>query len=156
MTACTQRSATLLPLGWSIIRAAVGVAFIFHGLPKLMAGVERWSALGAAMSVFGVSLWPAFWGFMAAITEALGGLLLALGVGTRIWAVMLAFVMLVATLMKIQGPAPFSFGLIAHSATLGLVLVGLAVGGSGGYSLVRCPWLRRRRGISPDSDTLGE
>ena len=88
--------------GILIVRLLFGLAIFSKGLPKLMEGQARWEWLGSA--VFGdlpLGLTVAA-GFIAALSEALGGLLLFLGLFTRTACVFLILVMLGALLYHIS------------------------------------------------------
>ena len=107
--------------------------FMIHGWPKITGGVDTWTWLGGNMSVIGLSFAPAFWGFMAAIAEFVGGLLLVLGVLTRPVAAMMLFTMLIATLMHIsQGDA---INTVLHPLKGLVVFAGLLFSGAGKYSV---------------------
>ncbi len=107
--------------------------FILHGLPKVMGGPDQWAQLGGAMGFIGLGFAPAFWGFMAAISELFGGLLLVLGLFTRPAAFMLAFTMLIATIMHIsQGD---STGAILHPVKGLVVFIALLYSGPGSYAV---------------------
>ena len=73
----------LLQLGWLILRAGIGISIMLHGIPKLTGGVETWTYIGGSMSIFGITFAPAFWGFLAAVAEAIGGALFALAFPSR-------------------------------------------------------------------------
>jgi putative oxidoreductase len=88
--------------GLLIMRIGLGLMMILHGWPKLAGGAETWEKLVAAMANVGVTAFPVFWGFMAAMTEVFGGLFLLLGFLTRLSSGLLAFVMLVAALMHLD------------------------------------------------------
>ena len=63
-------------LAWTVLRIAVGLAFITHGLPKLFGWLGGFGGAGEAaelMSRFGV----------AGVLETFGGLLIVLGLLTR-------------------------------------------------------------------------
>ncbi len=89
-------------LGLLILRVGIGVMFMFHGLPKLLGGPERWEVLAQ----FGLPFLPegiisiAF-GFAAMAAELVGGLLLALGKYHRIACLGLAATMAVAFSTKV-------------------------------------------------------
>jgi putative oxidoreductase len=85
-----------------IIRVSFGVFYMIHGWPKISGGVDTWTWLGGNMSIIGLGFAPAFWGFLAAVAEFFGGLLLIIGVLTRPVAAMMLFTMLIATLMHLQ------------------------------------------------------
>ena len=73
-------------LGILLIRVGLGLLFFLHGWPKLMAGPQRWAGLATGV---GLTVAPAFWGFMAAIAETLGGVLLGAGFLFRVAAFLL-------------------------------------------------------------------
>ena len=87
------------------------------------------------MSVLGVTFFPVFWGLMAALTEFLGGALLIVGAVFRPTALLLAFVMLVATLLHLNG----GDGLMkaSHAIEVGLLFLALVFLGPGRFSVDR-------------------
>src|SRR3989338_2190037 len=98
--------------GLLLLRVGLGLAFIIHGFPKIMGGVGQWTWLGNQMSQLGITFAPAFWGFMAAFSEFFGGILLVLGLGTRVAAFLMTSTMIVATLHHVnQGDA---YGALSH------------------------------------------
>jgi putative oxidoreductase len=120
-------------LGLLLMRVGLGVMFIIHGAPKLMAGPELWGGVGKAMANLGVTQWPAFWGFMAALAEAGGGACLVLGLFTRPACLMMLITMIVAAthhLAKGDGIQGAS-----HAIEAGVVFLGLLVIGPGRYSI---------------------
>jgi putative oxidoreductase len=125
--------------GLLVVRLGFGLGFLwFHGLPKLLGGPERWRGVGDAMNYMGITFGHQWWGLAAAVTESVGGILLALGLLFRPTALALTFVMVVAALNHVvsgQGSAAHAFKNIWLFA--GLVLVG-----AGRYSLD--DWLARR------------
>ena len=100
MIQCVQKIYQGLSLrkdcGLLIFRIVIGGMFMWHGMPKLFGGVEKWAALGAAMKVYGITFAPAFWGFMSGSAEFIGGLLILLGLFYRAAAALLAVNLLVA------------------------------------------------------------
>jgi putative oxidoreductase len=133
----------LLDIALLILRIGIGAFFIVHGLPKLMGGTEMWKGLGSNMSLIGITFWPPFWGFMAAIAEFGGGVLLIVGLLTRPAAAMLAFTMFIAVLLKIdRGSAEGDLlldmlGRMAHPAELLFVFLFFLLVGSGQLSVAQ-------------------
>ena len=82
--------------GLLLLRIGYGIAFMAHGLPKLMAGPQMWGQIGMSMGNFGIHFAPVFWGFMSAFAEAGGGLLLLLGLFFRYACLMMSINMIVA------------------------------------------------------------
>jgi putative oxidoreductase len=132
----------MMDTGLLVIRLGVGLMFLLvHGGPKLMGGPETWERVGGAMSVVGIGFAPVFWGFMAAASEGIGGLLLALGLFTRPAALLMTVTMAVASTMHLShgdGLAKAS-----HAIELGVVFLGLLMTGPGRYSLDQ-KWLGKR------------
>ncbi len=121
--------------GLLIMRIGLGVIFIIHGLPKLAGGVKTWTSVGAAMGHVGIHQWPAFWGFIAACTEGIGGVLLILGAFYRPICLMLTFMMIVATLTLRSNSATDDFKTYSHPLKMVVVFLGLALVGPGRFSI---------------------
>ncbi len=128
-----ETSNRLTNVGLLILRIGLGIIMMAHGIPKLAGGVELWQKLGGAMGVFGINFAPAFWGFMAAFSESIGGLFLLLGIGVRIFAALLAFTMLVAFLMHAHKGDGFK--VYSHALSLAVVFFAIVVIGGGNLSI---------------------
>ncbi|RME43363.1 MAG: DoxX family protein [Chloroflexi bacterium] len=120
-----------------VLRLAVGVVFLAHGLGKF-------GNLGGISQMFGSMGMPApaLMAAVAATIETLGGAALILGIGTRVAAVLLSAVMLVAIVMvksKIGLIAPMGAPLPGAELDLALLAgcVALILQGSGHLSLDR-------------------
>ena len=124
---------TLVNVGLLVLRIGIGLIFIIHGVPKLMGGVGTWTQLGSTMSIVGISFAPAFWGFMAAVTEVVVGLFIILGLLHRLVALMLLFTMIIALIVHVTAGDPFTIYSNALKALV--VFVALAITGPGIYSL---------------------
>ncbi len=123
----------LVNTGLLVLRIGIGVIFIIHGLPKLMGGLETWTQLGSTMSMVGISFAPAFWGFMAAAAEAIGGAFIILGLLHRPVALMLLFTMIIAVFTHVASGDPFG---VYSNALKGLVVfMALVITGPGKFSL---------------------
>ncbi len=120
-------------IGLLILRVGIGIMFMIHGLPKLIAGPEKWMIFGGSMKALGVGFAPMVWGFMAALSEFAGGLLLALGFFTRPACFFLLATMIVATAMHISKGDPFVK--YSHAMEAGILFLSLIFIGSGKYSL---------------------
>lgn len=120
-------------IGLLIIRLGLGIMFIMHGYPKLTGGPEMWEKIGGAMGNVGINFAPVFWGFLAALAEAGGGLLFALGLFFRPAAFAMAFTMLIAALVHLKGED----GLMgaSHAIEVGIVFFGFIFIGPGKYSV---------------------
>ncbi|MBD3241973.1 MAG: DoxX family membrane protein [Chitinivibrionales bacterium] len=129
-------------IGLLILRVGIGIMFLFHGWPKLAGGPERWAGLGQAMSTFGITAAPALWGFLAAVSEFFGGLLLIAGLFTRPACMMMLATMLVASSMHLaRGDGILG---ASHAIELGIVFLSLLFIGPGKYSIDE-RWAARAR-----------
>ncbi|MBS1253183.1 MAG: putative oxidoreductase CatD [Anaerolineales bacterium] len=118
-----------------ILRLALGIVFLVHGWSKL-GNLDGMAQMFGGMGVPA----PGLMATLVAIVETLGGLALILGIGTRVAAVFLSIVMLVAIVM-----VKIDLGLIAPTgasmpgAELDLALlaglVALILQGAGRLSL---------------------
>lgn len=117
-------------VGLLLVRVGLGVSFLFHGWPKIISGPERWEGLAASS---GITVFPAFFGFMGAFSEFFGGILLIVGLLFRPATALLAITMAVAFLSHLQ--AGDGFGTFSHAMELGIVFLGLFLIGPGRYSI---------------------
>jgi len=81
---CILFKSTYSDWGFFFLRIGIGFMFILHGFPKITAGIETWNYLGQSMSFLGIGSGYTFFGFLAAFSEAIGGLFLILGLLTRL------------------------------------------------------------------------
>lgn len=117
-------------LGLLVLRVGVGLSFVAHGWPKITGGPERWVRLADSA---GIAVMPTFFGFMGAISETAGGLLLALGLLFRPASFFLCCTMFFAFFAHLR--AGDGFGDFSHALELGFVFAGLVLVGPGRYSL---------------------
>jgi putative oxidoreductase len=89
--------------------------------------------LGAAMSNLGITFFPTFWGFMSALTEFGGGILILLGLFVRPAAAFMGFNMIVAMTMHLSHLDPW--GRVVTPVEMLAVFLGLLFLGAGKYSL---------------------
>ncbi len=87
-------------IGILLIRIGIGLAFVLvYGEAKMFAGPELWIKIGGAMANLGITFAPAFWGFLSASAEFIGGILFVIGLFTRPVAFFMAINMVVAATM---------------------------------------------------------
>lgn len=126
--------------GLLLLRILIGLSFLAHGLPKLMAGPELWIKLGKSMQFVGVGAYPIFWGLMASLSESLGGFLLLIGFCFRPACLFLLTTMAVATTMHFH-TTPGSFfekwEVASHATELGSLFLSLLLIGPGRFSVDR-------------------
>jgi len=120
-------------LGLLLLRIGLGVMFVVHGFPKLAGGPAAWAGLGGVMGTVGLNFAPAFWGFLAALAEFGGGLLLAVGLWFRVACFGLLITMIMATVMHLTKGDGFSG--YSHALESAFVFLGLLFAGPGKYSL---------------------
>lgn len=120
-------------LGLLLLRVFFGAYMAFgHGLGKMTGGPEKWAQLGGVMDMIGLGFLPTFWGFMAALAEFVGALLVAIGVLTRPAALLLTINMAVAAAAHLTGIIDGS----AEMALLyGVVFLSFVFVGPGKYSV---------------------
>lgn len=119
--------------GLLLLRALFGLYLAFgHGLGKITGGPERWAGLGGTMEIFGLGFAPTFWGFMAALAEFVGALLVAIGLLTRPAALLVTLNMSVAATAHITGAID---GGPEMALLYGIVFLSLLFIGPGKYSV---------------------
>lgn len=127
-----------MEIGLLILRMGIGIMMAYHGYSKITGGPEAWVGLGGVMGIFGINFFPAFWGFMAAVTEFFGGIFIALGLFTKPTALFLIITMFVAASLKFNsGGGLFE---ASHAIELGIVFLSLIFIGPGRYSIEKKVW----------------
>lgn len=92
-------------IGLLVLRVASGLMMATHGYGKIFED-GRMEKFATGVSDMGFPA-PMFFAWMAALSELVGGLCLALGLGTRISAVLIAGTMFVAAFIR-HAPDPFA------------------------------------------------
>lgn len=123
----------LVDLGLLLLRIVVGSMFVGHGWPKLTGGPDAWEKLGKATTHLGIDFAPTFFGFMGAASEAIGGVLIVLGLFFRPAAVLLCLTMVVAAVMHLSSGDSIMDS--SHAIEAAGVFLGLALIGPGNYAL---------------------
>ncbi|KKK38154.1 oxidoreductase [Mesobacillus campisalis] len=119
-------------LGALILRVTLGIIFFIHGLVKFQGGIENTVGWFESIGL------PGFMAYAVAGIELAGGLALIIGLGTRVVSVLIALIMIGATL-KVK----LSLGLLGNGQMAGYELdlaflamaVYLAINGSKLYSV---------------------
>lgn len=119
--------------GLLIMRIGIGLAMTLHGYPKLSGGSHKWAELGMALGPLGIHFLPVFWGFMAAVSEFFGGILVILGLGFRWACIFIGIVLAVALTGEIKAGGGFSD--FSHAYELLVVFLSLFIIGPGRYSV---------------------
>ncbi|MGF1453304.1 MAG: DoxX family protein [Opitutales bacterium] len=125
-------------LGLLLARVGLGVMFVLHGVPKLAGGPEQWEAVGQSglpfLSEGAISVAA---GLLAALTETLGGLLLALGLFFPWVPAAMCGVMIVAFTTKlgtISGVMDFAYK-AGWPLEMAIIFAALAITGPGTYAM---------------------
>jgi len=117
------------------------VLALIDGLPRLFENYWRPLNLGGPRwghGNFRNQFFPAFWGFMAAVTEFFGGIFIALGLFTKPTALFLIITLFVAASLKFNsGGGLFE---ASHAIELGIVFLSLIFIGPGRYSIEKKVW----------------
>jgi putative oxidoreductase len=137
----TSRFFTNQSLGLVLVRLALGLVFFTHGLMK----IQYIPKVMVMMAHFGFAPGVAY--FIAWL-EVIGGIALILGIATRFFAFLFGIEMLVATIL-----IGFAQGL-GFEFTLSIVSFGLALTGSGSYSLYSMDYVNRDGVVTDHVDQI--
>ncbi|MBI5126580.1 MAG: DoxX family protein [Candidatus Taylorbacteria bacterium] len=105
-----------------VLRLVVGLVFLVHGIQKL-GGMDQTIGFFQAIGIPAA----AFFAWVVALVETLGGIALIIGIGTHIASVLLAVVMLVAifTVKLSKGfSGGYEFDLVLLASLIGFILNG--------------------------------
>lgn len=117
-----------------LLRIILGVVFIAHGSQKLF-GVFGGKGLGATVGMFTGTGIPAPLAYLDAFWEFLGGILVLIGLLTRIGSGGIAIIMIVA-ISKVHAPHGFFLPMgFEFPLTLLVIAVVIFLFGGGSYSL---------------------
>ncbi len=134
-------------LGLFILRVALGIIFLMHGLGKLIGppfdgpGMAGWTGMLRDVLHFPA---PTLMAYVGMLVETLGGLALLLGIGVQIAAILVAIQVFIAALLVHvpHGFDVFHFGdPMARGYEYNLALIGallcVALAGPGNWALQR-------------------
>ncbi|RPI72654.1 MAG: DoxX family protein [Ignavibacteriales bacterium] len=126
-------------IGILISRIGIGSSYIVvHGFRKLIGGPEKWESYGNAMKNFGIDFFPIFWGFMAAVSETIGGLLIIAGLFFRPAALLIFITMFVAAFRHYSNGDPLSK--TAYPIEMAMIMILYFFIGAGKYSIDHKIW----------------
>lgn len=130
----TVAESKIFNIAWLMFRLHTGLSMAIHaGWPKMNSFkapawfVEQVSGLGFTFPS------PAFWAMLSAWGEFLGGILIAIGLFTRMAAIQLAFQFFVIAFLWYEKPEPLTGMYFQHLLFWAYVLI--AFGGGGKFSL---------------------
>lgn len=131
----------MMDLGLLIIRLVIGLSFVGHGAQKLFGWFGGYGLKGTGGWMESLGMKPGVtMALLAGLSELVGGLLFATGigsgVGTWVGALLIAFTMLVA-IVKVHGQNGFwvTQNGYEYNLTLIVVVIGVALIGPGAYIL---------------------
>jgi putative oxidoreductase len=125
-------------LGLLLIRLVFGLTFAAHGTQKLFGWFGGYGLAGTGGWLESIGLKPGkLNAFIAGVTELVGGLLLAAGVGLPVAAFLITASMLVA-IVKVHGKNGYwaTAGGFEYNVAIIVVAIGLALVGPGAYTLL--------------------
>jgi putative oxidoreductase len=125
----------LQPVALLALRVALGAIMAAHGYPKVFGGLQDFAHF---VGTLGLPFWL---GYVAALTEFVGGLLLVFGVLTRYAAGALVIEMIVA-LWKVAGKGSFLGQSSAH-LPLAIATMAFLIACTGGGPVALDRWLFR-------------
>ena len=113
----------LQPLALLVMRLALGAVMFAHGYHKVFGGLQHHAQLVASLGL------PAWAGYVSSFAEFFGGLLVLLGLFTRI-AAFAIFIDLAVAILKVHlhkglmGPGGYEFPLALAALAFALVFLG--------------------------------
>ena len=122
---------TYSQLGILVLRLALGSSMAYHGYLKFMSGVTGLYKVGVMLAPLGVPGYFELFGTFAAFSELLGGILVALGLFTRLGSLLLAGVLFTATILHLDAGF-FSWD---YPSQMGFAALAIFFMGGGRYSV---------------------
>jgi putative oxidoreductase len=100
-----------IEVGTLILRVVLGISFFIHGLSKFQGGIENTVGWFDSIGIPGVLA------YAAATIELVGGILLVIGLGTKIVSVLLSLIM-IGAIVKVK----FAVGFLGNGQMAGYEL----------------------------------
>ena len=122
---------TYVNFGILVLRLALGISMVYHGYVKFLSGAAGLYKVGAMLAPLGVSGYFEVFGALSAFSELLGGILLALGLFTRLGSLLLAGVLFTATILHIDA----GFFAWDYPSQMGFAALAIFFMGGGRYSV---------------------
>ncbi len=118
--------------GLLFYRFALGISMFYHGYLKYVSGEQGLYKVGAMLSTLGVpSGFEVILGTIASYAEMVGGILIIIGLFTRIGSLLIIGTLTVATILNLNG----NFFSWDYPSQMGFGAIMLFFAGAGRYSL---------------------
>lgn len=118
--------------GLLFYRLALGISMFYHGYLKYVSGEQGLYKVGAMLSTLGVpSGFEVILGTIASYAEMVGGILIIIGLFTRIGSILIIGTLAVATILNLNG----NFFSWDYPSQMGFGAIMLFFAGAGRYSL---------------------
>ena len=118
--------------GLLFYRLALGISMFYHGYLKYVSGEQGLYKVGAMLSTLGVpSGFEVILGTIASYAEMVGGILIIIGLFTRIGSLLIIGTLAVATILNLNG----NFFSWDYPSQMGFGAIMLFLAGAGRYSL---------------------
>lgn len=118
--------------GLLFYRLALGISMFYHGYLKYVSGEQGLYKVGAMLSALGVPIgFEVILGTIASYAEMVGGILLIIGLFTRIGTLLVVGTLAVATILNLNG----NFFSWDYPSQMGFGAIMLFFAGAGRYSL---------------------
>ena len=118
--------------GLLFYRFALGISMFYHGYLKYVSGEQGLYKVGAMLSTLGVlSGFEVILGTIASYAEMVGGILIIIGLFTRIGSLLIIGTLAVATILNLNG----NFFSWDYPSQMGFGAIMLFFAGAGRYSL---------------------
>lgn len=118
--------------GLLFYRFALGISMFYHGYLKYVSGEQGLYKVGAMLSALGVSSgFEVILGTIASYAEMVGGILIIIGLFTRIGSLLIIGTLAVATILNLNG----NFFSWDYPSQMGFGAIMLFLAGAGRYSL---------------------
>lgn len=124
--------ASLAPYAWPMIRIALGLILMTHGYPKLFLGAAQ--STSRNFVAFGWA-YPLAWAYFIGVMEFFGGLLLALGLFTRIVAAGFVIQMAVISFAILYPHWGWTNRGMEYALFMGIVSLAFFIRGAGRFSV---------------------
>ena len=118
--------------GLLFYRLALGISMFYHGYLKYVSGEQGLYKVGVMLSALGVpSGFEVILGTIASYAEIVGGILIIIGLFTRIGSILIIGTLTVATILNLNG----NFFSWDYPSQMGFGAIMLFFAGAGRYSL---------------------